>query len=137
MLHRFHSEVGAQQVRPVGDDAVIGHQDGVERAHERHQRLGELGSSRSAVAGQRDASQRQHNLGNEGLVEREARCGVSRGRGRVGVDHPIHVRAALVDEQVHGNFAGDVAAARDLLALVIHHHEVVRLHHSLADRRGR
>ena len=51
--------------------------------------------------------------------------------GRVAVHDGTHVGACFHDGQVHQNFAGTLAFARDLLAFHIHDTEVVGLHVAL------
>src|SRR4029077_7920380 len=55
----------------------------------------------------------------------------------MGVDDGLNVRAHAIDEQVHPDFAGDVAASGNLLAAVeVDDDHVGRLHGAFADAGG-
>jgi len=53
------------------------------------------------------------------------------------VAHGVHVRAALVHEQMHGQLGAGVAAAGKFFSVHVGDHKIVGRHHALADRRGR
>ena len=49
------------------------------------------------------------------------------------MDDGLHVGAHAIDEQMHADFAGDVAAAGDFLSVQVDDHHVSRFHRTFAD----
>src|ERR1700731_2472845 len=62
VLYGFHFHVGAFERRSKCDDPVIGHQDGIVVENQGLESVGQLGSSRRAVAGKRYRAQSTHDL---------------------------------------------------------------------------
>jgi len=115
---------------------VIRHENGVVVGDVRLESLGEFRRSRRAITGEGNASQAHNDFADQGLGEGDA-CGGKAGRGgRMGVDYRAHIRAQAIDQQVHADLAGHVAAAGDALAFPIDDNHVGQTHGALADAGG-
>ena len=74
---------------------------------------------------------------NQGLGQRNACCGESGGSRRMGVADCLDIRTHAVNQQVHADFAGHVAASGNALAVEINNHHVGWAHRALAEAGGR
>jgi hypothetical protein len=136
MLDRFHLHVGVLKSVSIGDHAMVRHEDRIVAIHVGFQRLRQLGSTGRAVACQWDTTKSHDDFADQRLSKRNAgsrKTGCSRW---MGMHDRLNIWTAVVNQQVHADFAGDMAAAGQLLPLTIHHNHVRRPHGTLAHARG-
>jgi len=133
VLDGLHIHVSLHEVAAVGDDAVVGHEDGIVAWNEGLEGFGELGGAGGCVMGEGNFAEREQDFTDESLIEGESAGSKSGGSGRMGVDNGVDVWTHAVDGHVHADFAGDIAEAGDSSTVHIDHEKVFGGHHALAD----
>jgi len=136
VLDRFHLHICGLKIRAVGDNPMVRHENGVEVGDKRLQGLGQLGSAGSAVWGEWNLTEADDDFTDQRLVERDSGSSESGGSSRMSMNDGIHVRAHAVDQQVHADLTGDLAAALELSAFHVHDDEIGSLHHALGHASG-
>ena len=136
VLHGFHFHIGARQVFAVSHDSVVRHEYRVVLGHERLECVGQFRRPRRAVLGERNAAEPDHHLTDQRLGQGTPRCSESGSGGRVCVHNSLHVGAQFVNQQMHADFAGNVAASGQLAAFSVNDHQVGGTHSAFAYGRG-
>src|ERR1700685_3229947 len=136
VLDGFHLHVCVFERVGVGDDTVVRHQNRIVAGDEGFKSLRQFGSAGHAVAGERNRSQSDNDFTDKWFGKRQTGGGKSRGCWRMGVNDGLDIGTHAVDQQVHADFAGDVAAARDTIAVEVDDDQVLRAHGTLAHAGG-
>src|SRR3954471_16160974 len=92
---------------------------------ERKHSVAESGCAGEPVGGKWDSAELNHDFGKQRLVEGAAGGSESGGDGRMGVDYGAHVRTQTVDGHMHGDFAGALAIAGNLISREITQNDVI------------
>jgi len=114
VLDDFHALKGGEEIGAEGNDAVIGHEDGFVIGGEGFEDVGQIGRAGSGVGGDGNRAESGDAFGEERAVKTDAGGGEASGDGRMRVADGVHVGAALINHEVHGEFGGGLLRALEL-----------------------
>ncbi len=137
VLDGFGLHEGVGQGGAVGQQAVVGQQDGVVVGDEGFEAGADFFGSGGGVGGQGDEAGGHEDLGADGLIEGFAAGCEGSCDGWVGVDDGLHVGAHAVDGEMHADLAGDVAGSGELVAVVVDENHVGGVQEAFAAAGGR
>src|SRR5262245_58311456 len=95
--------------------------------------LGEFRSAGSSIPGERNTTKGQHHFRYERPVQRDSGGSISCSTGRMSMHNGMDIGTQFVNEQMHGDFGGNLATSVESQAIHVNDHEIVFRHVTFTD----
>ena len=131
----LHLLEGVQQSIPIGDCAVIGHQDGIMVWNERGEARCNLKRPRNCVFRQRHRPKSHHRFLTKHVFQSSACTGEGRSNWWMRMNDRSNVVSVMVDGKMHADLARYLPRSLELSPLEIDDNQIRRPQHELTDTR--